>query len=109
MGQSGGSIVVASVGRQLLSATDAETAPSFLWFAAIQCIESKQNLAGLAPQGCFISAEAVQGEVGQISETQKATSEVGSRINGFRTRAGPGLRFGCDAVRCPIGIDIDRI
>src|SRR5271163_3877622 len=36
------SILVAFVGRQVLPATDTETAPSILWFATIQCIESKQ-------------------------------------------------------------------
>jgi hypothetical protein len=35
----------------------------------IQCIESKQDLADLAPKGCFISAEAVERVVGQIGET----------------------------------------
>ena len=39
------------------------------------------GLAGLAPKGCFISAEAVEREVGQIGETQKATRElVGSTL-----------------------------
>ena len=48
------SAVVASVGRQVLPATDTETAPSLLWFTAIQCIKSKQDLGGLAPKDCFI-------------------------------------------------------
>ena len=38
---SGSSFVVASIGRQVLPATDAETASSILWFATIQRIESK--------------------------------------------------------------------
>ena len=59
-GGSGSSKVVASVGRQVLPATDTETAPSVLWFATIQCIESKQDLAGLAPKGCFIPAKPVE-------------------------------------------------
>ena len=49
---------------------DTETASSLLWFAAVQGIESKQDSAGLAPQGCFISAEAIERVVGQIDETQ---------------------------------------
>ena len=82
IGGPGSSIVVASVGRPVLPATDTETARSLLWFATIQCIEGKQDLADLAPKGCFISAEAIEREVRQIGETQKATREVGSRING---------------------------
>jgi hypothetical protein len=46
-----------------------EMAPSILWFAAIQDIKSKKDLSGLAPKGCFISAEAVERVVGQIGET----------------------------------------
>jgi len=37
-----------------LPATDTETASSILWFATIQCIESKQDLAGLASKDRFI-------------------------------------------------------
>ena len=66
MGESASSIVVASIGRQVLPATDTGTAPSLLRFTAIQYIESKQDLAGLAPQRCFISAETIEREVGQI-------------------------------------------
>jgi len=33
---------------------------SFLWFATIQGIESKQDLAGLAPKDCFIPAQPVE-------------------------------------------------
>ena len=64
-----------------------DTAPSFLWFAAIQGIERKQDLADLAPKGCFISAEAVEREVGQIGKTQKATRELSGRIDGYRDSA----------------------
>ena len=53
----------------VLAAAEAETAPSIPWFAAIQGIKRKQDLAGLAPKGCFISAEAVERVVGQIGET----------------------------------------
>ena len=72
MSNSGSSIVVASIGRQVWPATDTETAPSLLWLATIQCIEREQDLSGLAPQGCFIAAEAIEREVGQIGETQKS-------------------------------------
>jgi hypothetical protein len=54
-------------------------------FATIQCIESKQDLAGLAPQGCSISAKAIKCEVGQIGQTQKATREVSGCIDGSST------------------------
>ena len=72
-GGSGSSIVVASVGRRVLPATDTETASSLLWLATIQCIESKQDLAGLAPKDCFVSAKPVERVAGQIGQTQKAT------------------------------------
>jgi hypothetical protein len=42
---------------------------SFLRFAAIQSIECIQNPAGLAPKSCFIAAQAIEREVGQIGET----------------------------------------
>jgi hypothetical protein len=57
----GTSTLVALEGRQ--------SAPSFARFSAIQGIERKQDLAPLASKGCFISAEAIEGEVGQIGET----------------------------------------
>ena len=66
------------------------TAPSFLGFAAIQGIERKQNLADLAPKGCFISAEAVERAIGQIGETQEAACELDGmrdvRLNRFRPK-----------------------
>jgi hypothetical protein len=43
------SILVASIERQVLLATATETAPSILWFATIQGVETKQDLADLAP------------------------------------------------------------
>jgi hypothetical protein len=63
-----------------LPATDTETSLSFLWFAAIQGIEGKERLADLAPQGCFIAAETIEREVGQISKTQEATCEVDTSL-----------------------------
>ena len=92
-----------SLGRQLLSTADAETAPSFLRFAAIQGIECKQDLANVAPKGCFISTEAIERVVGQIGETQKATRELSVMIDGrvdkCRIGAGHGFRTVCAAVR----------
>jgi hypothetical protein len=55
--------LVALEGRQFLAA-DTELAPSFLRLAPIQGIKCKQDLAGLAPKGCFVSAEAVECTVG---------------------------------------------
>ena len=80
---------------------EAETAPSIPWLAAIQGIKSKKDLAGLAPKGCFISAEAVEHVVGQIGESQKATRELGggidSHFDGFPDGAGH------DALPCDAG------
>ena len=101
-------IVVVSVGRRVLPAVDTETAAFLLWFATIQCIQSKQDLAGLAPKDCFIPAKPVEWVARQIGQTQKATCEVGGGIYRFR-RAGPGFCSVCDAGRCSIGVGIDRI
>src|SRR6476660_4334293 len=54
-------------------------APSIPWFAATQDIKCEQNLTGLVPKGCFISAEAVESSVRQIGETQKAARELNGR------------------------------
>ncbi len=67
----------------------------------------------MAPEGCFISAEAVEGVVGQIGQTQKAAGKLSGRIDGrfdrFRTRAGCG--FGSDSVadRRRIMIETGRV
>ena len=104
---------IAFVGRKFLPAADVDTAPSFLRFAAIQGIERKQDLAGLAPEGCFISAEAVKRVVGQIGQAQKATREVS--VKRWQGRAGcrPGARRSfrtvCAAVRCRTRSSADRI
>src|ERR1700722_14893225 len=98
MAQTGGpasSIVVASIGRQCLLATDAGTAPSILWFAPIQSVEGKQDLADLAPKDGFIPAEPVERAAGQIGQAQKATREVGGGIDGLRPGSGHGFRSGC--------------
>jgi len=92
-----------------LPAAETETAPSLLRFAAIQGIESKQDPTGLAPQGCFIPAEAIERVVGQIGETQKATRKVSvgfdGRFDRFRPRVGYGFRFVRDVVRCRLETD----
>ena len=80
---------------QLLPAADAEMAPSILWMAAIQVVQRKQDLGDLAPESCFVSAEAIECEVRKIGETQKATGEISGRIDGrfsgFRPGAGSGF------------------
>jgi len=87
-------------------------APSLLWFATIQCIESKQDPAGLAPKGGFVPAKPVERIAGQIGEAQKATREVSAgnhgRFDQLRPRAGPGFRCASYAVRCRIAIEIDQ-
>src|SRR5260370_14178556 len=80
------------VGRHALPTTDTASASSFLWFAALQGIERIEDLTSLAPEGCFIAAEAIKREVGQIGETQKTTRELNGsiecRFNRFRAGAG---------------------
>jgi hypothetical protein len=49
-----------------------------------------QKASGLAPKSYFISAEPVERVVGQIGQTQKATREVGGRVNGRPNRFQPG-------------------
>jgi hypothetical protein len=67
-------------------------APSFLWFAPIQGIERKKDLAGSAPTGSFVPAEAIGRVVGQIGEAQKATREVRGTIDGEIDNFRPGIR-----------------
>ena len=45
----------------------------------IQGIEGKEDPARLAPKCGFVSAEAVKGKIGQVSQTQKTLSELSSR------------------------------
>jgi len=80
---------VTPVGRRFLPVAVTETAPTLLWPATTQSIESKQNPPGLAPKSCFVSAEAIEREVGQIGETQKATREVSGAIDGRFDRNRP--------------------
>jgi hypothetical protein len=106
-----GLTVVSSICRQAVLATDTETASSLLWFATIRCIESKQDLAGLAPEDGFIPAEPVERVTRQVGESQEATREVGRRIDGRfdRLRPGTGHGFGCvrDAAWCRILVATD--
>ena len=59
-----GSLAGVDVDGTILDIIEAEEGSSFLWFASIQGIEGKQDLADLAPKGCFIAAEAIEREVG---------------------------------------------
>ena len=91
-----------------MSSPDTKTTASVLRLAPIQYIESKQDLASLTPKDCFIPAEPVERVARQIGQTQKATGEVGGGINLFQSSAGRGFRFVGDALRCTIGVGIDR-
>jgi hypothetical protein len=53
-----------------------ETPPSLLWLAAIQIVERKQNLPGLAPKDSFIATKAVERIVGEIAEAQETTRKL---------------------------------
>jgi hypothetical protein len=52
------------------------TAHSLLWFTPIQCIERTENPTGLTPKCGLISAEAIEREIRQIGQTQKAAGEL---------------------------------
>ena len=60
------SAIVAPEDGQCCTIIDTEAPCSFLWFAAIQGIERKQDLPGLAPKDCLIAAQAIQRGVGQM-------------------------------------------
>jgi len=62
-----------------------------LWFAAIQGIERKKNLAGSAPTGSFVPAEAIERVVGQIGEAQKQRARSAERSTARSTAFGPEL------------------
>jgi hypothetical protein len=105
-------IIFAINGRQLLPSAETEVAPSVLWFPSIQCIERKQDLAGLTPKDCFIPTEPVEGAAGQIGKTQKAARKVCGGIDRFPPGAGHdfrSFRSVCDAMRRPIAVAIDRV
>jgi len=59
-----------------LSARRPDRALFLLRLATIQAIEREQYLWCLPPQDCFISAGAIECEVGQIRQTQKASREI---------------------------------
>ena len=84
-----------------------------MWFASIQGIERKQDLARLAPKGCFISAKAIEREVRQISEPQEATRELSGgtddRSGGSRRGAGQGFRPAGNAASCRNSFDADPL
>ena len=82
-----------------------ETAPSILRFAAIQCVEGKQELADLAPKNGFVPAEPVVRAARQIGEPQEAARELGG---GIEVQRGTVHRFcfGGDAVRCLLRVDL---
>jgi hypothetical protein len=63
-----GSLAGGRRSRHDLDIIEAEEGSSFLWFASIQGIEGKQDPADLAPKGCFIAAEAIECEIGQIGQ-----------------------------------------
>ena len=63
-------------------------ARSIVRFAPVQCIERKQDSASLVPKGCFIPAESIKREIGQVGETQKTARELDSGNVGFRPRVG---------------------
>jgi hypothetical protein len=78
-----------------------------MWFAAIQGVKRKQDLAGLAPKRCFISAEAIDRVVGRIGETQsnaRAQHRIDIRLDGFRHGARHGVCSIRDTVRCRIAM-----
>ena len=83
---------------------DTGVAPSFLWFAAVQGVEGKQDLASLAPKDCLIAAEALEREVGQIGKTQKATRDLNGRMDSRSEKIWLEARGGfccvCDGERC---------
>jgi hypothetical protein len=57
---------------------------SLVRLAAVQRIECKQNLAGLAPKACFIATQTIEGEIWEIGEAQKASGEVDGRTIRFQ-------------------------
>ncbi len=107
------SATVALEGGQFLPTYARGTAPSFLWFAAIQSIERKKDSADLAREGCFIAAEAVERVIGQIGQTQEAACEIECmmdvRPDRFQPRAEHGFCCTGRAFRCQIAIEIDGV
>jgi hypothetical protein len=65
------SILVVLESEELLTIAQFAAARSFLWFTAIKSIEGEERLAGLSPQSCFVAAEPIQREIGQICQRKK--------------------------------------
>jgi hypothetical protein len=55
---------------------DNHRTPPLLRFASIKGLERVKDPTGLAPESRFITAEAIEGEIGKVGETQKATGEL---------------------------------
>jgi hypothetical protein len=56
-----------------------KTTTTLLRLAPIKRHECVKNPASLAPKGRFIPTEAIECEIGQIGETQKAAGQLDSR------------------------------
>jgi hypothetical protein len=96
-----------------LPAGNTEAAPSIPWLAAIQGVKCKQDLAGLTPKGCFISAKAIERVVRQICETQKATGELSGGVNArffyrFWHGAGDGFCSASDVWQSRVSVETAR-
>jgi hypothetical protein len=71
-----------------------KTAGSLLRFSPIEHLEHIKDSAGLAPKIGFISAQPIESEIGQISETQETASELDIGSDGF----GPSLWHRVDRI-----------
>jgi len=71
--------------------TETKTTHSFLWLAAIQGIECKQDSTGLAPKRGFVPAESIEREVGLIGQAQKTSREVESGTISLHARNKTGF------------------
>jgi hypothetical protein len=66
--------------------TETKTTNSFLWLAAIQVTERKQDSTSLAPKRSFVPAESIEREIGLISQAQKTLCERESGTISFHTK-----------------------
>jgi hypothetical protein len=76
---------------ELLDASNTETAPTFLRFAAIKCFERVKDARSLTPEVCFIPTETIERKIGQIDQLQKAAGEFDSVSVGVRPGVGHRL------------------
>jgi hypothetical protein len=60
---------------------------SFLWFAAIQNIERKQGLAGLAPKGCLKRVRRSSAKLGRLAR-RKSNARVTGTNDGIDNFSG---------------------